>query len=271
MPVSKPFAIATEGPTIDGRNIDRQWIVDMAKYYDPKVYTAVVNLEHFLSMLPDSLFSALGKVLSLSTQETEILGEKKLQLMAVVDVPQSVADMQKAGKKAFSSIEPRHNFLNKGISYLTGLAITDSPASVGTESMKFSTLSTDSIYASNDAIAIEFEPETAAPGLGESLFSKVKELLGMKGKKDDDRFADVGKATELIAASQRELLDKFAAIEGLKAELDKTNETITSLKAQADTDRAAFTALQEKLDGTPDGTSQRPAATGGDGQTKTDC
>ncbi len=86
MPLSKPFVIATEGATIDGRNISRDALLQMAKNYDPKVYTAVANLEHFLSYAPDSLFSAYGKVVSLSTQETDILGDKKLQLLAVVEL-----------------------------------------------------------------------------------------------------------------------------------------------------------------------------------------
>ena len=44
MPITKPFAIATEGPTVDGRVISRQQIEDMARHYDPAAYTAVVNL-----------------------------------------------------------------------------------------------------------------------------------------------------------------------------------------------------------------------------------
>ena len=39
--ISKPFVIATEGATVDGRNISRDWLTQMASNYDPKVYTAV--------------------------------------------------------------------------------------------------------------------------------------------------------------------------------------------------------------------------------------
>ena len=137
MPQSKPFVVATEGPTIDGRNISKKWIADMAANYDPATYTAVVSLEHILSLSPDSLFSSYGKVVELATKEAEILGQKRLQLTAVVDAADEAVKMQKEGKKCFSSIEVRPNFLGAGRAYLTGLALTDTPASVGTESMRF--------------------------------------------------------------------------------------------------------------------------------------
>ncbi|BBE51125.1 hypothetical protein OYT1_ch1578 [Ferriphaselus amnicola] len=270
MPISKPFAIATEGPTVDGRNISRDWISQMAKNYDPKSYTAVANLEHYLSMMPDSVFSAHGKVVSLSTQETELMGEKKLQLMAVVDASEYVVSLQKAGKKLFASVEIANNFLNKGMAYLTGLAFTDNPASIGTESMKFSA-KPENIYSFSNEINIEFEADATAPILGESLLAKVKELLNFKSKKDEDRFADVGAAVEAIATSQRDLLDKYTELAGLSAELATANETITALQQQVEKDRAEFTAFKEKLDITPNGTGNRPAASGGDGLNKTDC
>ncbi|MBI5917777.1 MAG: GPO family capsid scaffolding protein [Nitrosomonadales bacterium] len=263
MPLSKPFVVATEGQTIDGRQITREQIQQMAANYDPKVYTAVANLEHYLSFMPESTFSAQGHVVSLTTQETTLMGDKKLQLMAVVDANDSVVSLQKKGQKAFASIELVNNFINKGITYLTGLAFTDSPASIGTQSMKFSA-KPENIYSFGEAVSIEFEPEASTPGLGESLFNKVKELLTGKGKKDEERFTDVGLAVLAIAASQRELLDKYS-------ELAKANETIATLQAQADKDRTEFAEFKAQVDAMPDGTSQRPPASGGNGANKTDC
>lgn len=42
--------IATEGPTVDGRKITRDWIEQMAASYDPKEYTALIWPEHLDSM-----------------------------------------------------------------------------------------------------------------------------------------------------------------------------------------------------------------------------
>lgn len=269
MPISKPFAIATEGPTIDGRNISRDMLAQMAKSYDPKVYTAVLNLEHYLSAAPDSVFGSYGKVVALGTQEAEILGEKKLQLTAVVDVAQGAVDMQKAGKKAFSSMEVKDNFINKGIHYLTGLAFTDKPASVGTESMKFSAFSgeKDSVYCFGAEISIDFDDPTAPPPAGETLLSKVKDLLGLNKKDADGRFSDIGKAVEVVATSQKDTLTEFAALKTQVADLS------TQLKAATDAGKAhetAFAELKSQLDKTTTGT-QRPPATGTNGDVKTDC
>lgn len=267
MPISKPFAIATEGKTVDGRFISREWIVQMAKHYDPKAYTANANLEHLLSWQPESVFSVQGPVVSLSTREAEFFGEKKLQLMAVVDASESVVSMQKVGKKLFASIEVAANFLDKGFAYLTGLAFTDTPASIGTESMKFSAKK-DSIYSFSTEIEIEFEKAEAQQTAGFSLLAKVKDLLNFKAKTDDARFTDIGLAVEAIAISQKELLEKFST------ELKAANDKVAELTAAAEKDRAAFAALSaavEKFSGLPNNQTPRPNSTGGKSSVVTDC
>lgn len=269
MAISKPFAVATEGPTIDGRNISREWIVQMAEKYDPAVYTSVADLEHYLSPMPDSTFSAQGKVVSLSTREVEIFGEKKLQLMAVVDANDSIIKMQKEGKKAFSSIDVLPNFLNKGFAYLRRLAFTDEPASIGTEAMQFS-VGTAQVerYAFTNEIEIEFEAEEKKPSAGDLLFTKVKDLLGL-GKKDTDaQFADQCKAIETVALSQKDLLEKFARIE---KDLADQGASVKLTTEAIETRRKELVELTEQLSRTPDGTTLRPAATGGDGEIKADC
>lgn len=276
MPLSKPFAIATEGPTIDGRKISRDWIVQMAKNYSTATYTAVANLEHYLSSLPDGIFKAYGKVVSLSTREAEIMGEKKLQLMAVVDASDELVAMQKKGQKAFASMEVINNFIGKGVAYLSGLAFTDKPASIGTESMKFSAAGADGErYAFDQEVEIEFEAEQT--NVGETLFTKIKALLGRGEKKTDDRFADLSKAIEEIALSQKELLDKFSTdIELIAGELQEgkafaTADDVKVLKEAQAKIVADFSALQAVL-GTTDGdqTTRNPA-TGGNGRIKPDC
>lgn len=271
MPLSKPFVIATEGPTIDGRNISRDWINQMAANYSPNVYTAVANLEHLLSYAPDSLFSAYGKVVSLSVQEAQIMGEKKLQLMAVVDVSESVVAMQKAGKKLFASIEVVSNFIGKGIAYLTGLAFTDTPASIGTESMKFSA-NKDDVYSFNTELAIEFEEAAKQPSAGETLFSKVKALLSFEKKDNEARFTDVGQAVEAIAQSQKKLLDLYAGLPDLtKIPGDELRQQIADMDAAQKKTAADFAAFKTAVEATPNGTGKRPSATGGTGSPTTDC
>ena len=276
MPLSKPFAIATEGKTIDGRTISREWITQMSDAYDTKVYTAVANLEHYLSSLPDSVFGAYGKVVSLDTREIDIMGDKKLQLMAVVDANDKLVALQKAGQKCFASMEVLHDFIGKGVAYLSGLAFTNTPASIGTEAMKFSLASAaGERYAFADEVTIEFEAD-AKPTAGDSLFAKVKDLLGLGKKEADARFADQAKAIEAIAQAQKDLLDKFTTVEPITAELieGKAFASADDIKALQEAQAkfaTDFAALQTKL-GNTDGDDQgRPPATGANGQIKTDC
>ncbi|ENH7330222.1 GPO family capsid scaffolding protein [Escherichia coli] len=53
---AKRFRIGVEGATTDGREIQREWLEQMAASYNPTVYTALINLEHIKSYLPDSTF-----------------------------------------------------------------------------------------------------------------------------------------------------------------------------------------------------------------------
>lgn len=271
MPISKPFAIATEGSTVDGRKISREWLTQMAANYSPKVYTAVANLEHYLSSLPDSVFGAYGKVLSLSTRETEILGEKRLQLMSVVDANEELVALQQKGKKAFASIEVLDNFANKGIAYLGGLAFTDRPASLATESMKFSVAgAAGERFAFNEEIEIEFEPETKPETKpGDTLFSKVKDLLGLTKKDNDGRFADQANAITAIAESQQEILQRFST--EVLEKFESQASAIKKLTADIATAQKDFADLKKTLSETDGDSTTRPPATGGEGRVKPDC
>jgi len=277
MPTTKPFAIATEGPTIDGRLITRQQIEDMAKSYDPAVYTALVNLEHFISFSPDSSFSAYGKVLKLGTRETDILGEKRLQLTAVADVSEAAADLQYKGKKAFASCEIMPNFIGKGISYLTGLALTDSPASTGTESMRFSAFSDSkqrSRYTFAGETGFEIEPAANTDGgngegsenTGASLVARVKELLGITGKSTNNALRDHAEAMSVIASNQRENAE---SITRLASELSTLATSLKAAENKLGENAQTLASIKASLESTPTHPTRPPATGSAVGQT--DC
>lgn len=64
---AKRFRIGVEGATTDGREIQREWLEQMAASYNPAVYTALINLEHIKSYLPE-LASPLADVVLNKTQ-----------------------------------------------------------------------------------------------------------------------------------------------------------------------------------------------------------
>jgi hypothetical protein len=141
MPKTKLFRVATSGPTTDGRQIDPQTLHDMAATYDPATYQARVNLEHYISAHPESAFGAYGDVLSLKTEPVTLnIGgqpQQRVALMAEIDAMDRLVDLKGRGQKLFTSIEVTPNFAGSSKPYLTGLAFTDNPASLGTEMMKF--------------------------------------------------------------------------------------------------------------------------------------
>jgi hypothetical protein len=275
---SKPFVIATEGQTTDGRNISREWLAQMAKNYKPEIFTAVVNLEHILSLLPDSPFSAYGKVKTLATRETEIFGQKRLQLTATVEAHDAAVKIQQEGKKCFASMEVVPNFTGRGEAYLTGLALTDTPASLGTEPMRFSAISSgkkEDIYAFAGETELDFKDthddedaqagrsNESAPPSGSALLEKVKELLGMKSR-DAQGFSDLAHAIETLALSQKELLNRQSAQQSSSTR--ENAELQTKIKTLAND----LTSLKTQLAATESGT-KRPSANGGAGLTQTDC
>lgn len=122
------ICIATEGNTVDGRIISREWIQDMAETYDPDFYCAVIWPEHDRG-------SAMGTVEA--TKAEEVNG--KLKLYAVIRPTRDLIYNNQLGQKQFCSIEPEDNFAGTGRTYLGGLGVTDEPASTGTTRMQFNT------------------------------------------------------------------------------------------------------------------------------------
>ncbi len=129
--------VAVSGPTIDGREITAQQINEMAESYNVGTYKANIWMEHLRGVHPDSSFGNYGHVLALKAEDYEINGTNQRALYAEMEVtPDLVAWNEKNQKKGFS-IEIAPNFAKTNKAYLSGLAVTDSPASLGTEALQF--------------------------------------------------------------------------------------------------------------------------------------
>src|SRR5437868_2595181 len=103
---SKFFRVAVEGATTDGRNIDRAWIEQMARTFDPQKYGARVWLEHIRGTYPDSDFRAYGDVTAVKAEEITLDGKKKLALFAqIAPLPDLVAMTTKHKQKIYPSIQ----------------------------------------------------------------------------------------------------------------------------------------------------------------------
>lgn len=262
----KKFRVAVSGNTVDGREIQPQHLRDAAANYNLEVYAARVNIEHILSPYPGSDFGAMGDVVALSAEDiTEGPLAGRTGLYAEIEPSERMKQMTDKGQKVYSSIELHPQFALNGKAYMMGLAMTDTPASLGTERLKFAAQQRASVMAFNNqqveapmiTEAIEAEViELAAQRSdeGKQWFNRVMGILGKGQKTDDQRFGQVHQAVEAVAQSQVDLGEQFSA-----AEQERQQDKVTIQKLTTD-----LAALRQQLEGTDGNFSQRPPAGGGD-------
>lgn len=263
---AKRFRIGVEGATTDGREIQREWLEQMAASYNPAVYTALINLEHIKSYLPDSTFNRYGKVTALFAEEiTEGPLAGKMALYADVEPTESLVELVKKGQKLFTSMEVSPKFADTGKAYLVGLAATDDPASLGTEMLTFSASAAHNplanrkqnpanLFTAAEETVIELEEiQDDKP----SLFARVTALFAKKEQSDDARFSDVHKAVELVATEQQNLSARTE--KSLSEQEERLSELETALQEQ----QTAFNELVNKLSHEDSRQDYRQRATGG--------
>lgn len=279
---SKFFAIASEGDTTDGRAISAQHIQEMADSYNPATYGARIWLEHIRGVFHDGPFKAYGDITELKAEKAD----GKLKLFAKIDPTPELVAINKARQKIYSSVEISPNFANTGGAYLMGLGVTDSPASLGTDMLKFSTTTEhnplaarkqdpSNVFSAAQETVLEFETATDTDP-ADSLFSKIKTLLAgndQKAKNDHQAFAaDLTQAVEAIADSQKDLLESYATLAAEAELLGALGERLDAMQEALDERDDQYKALLEQLDTTPSTHSSRGTSTGPTGDSvQTDC
>lgn len=132
--VSEWKIVATEGVTIDGREISEKQIKEMGESYSPFLYAALIWPEHSRSEWNVSEGHNWGEVLHVKAEKRS----GKWRLLSKLMPNSLLLSANKKGQKLYTSIEIHPNFQSTGKAYLMGLAVTDSPASTGTTRLKFS-------------------------------------------------------------------------------------------------------------------------------------
>jgi len=279
----KWFTVATEGQTTDGREIQPSWLEEIAATYDRKKYGARIWLEHIRSLLPDSPFKAYGDVLAVRTAKN---AEGKTTLEAQLDPTPELVAMNKTRQKIFTSMEIQPNFAGSGKYGLIGLAVTDSPASLGTDILAFAAQnptahpyaarkqSPENLFTSAMETVLDFSEPTTSPAsdAADSFFSRLGDLL--RGVGTSNRAPQERQTPQ----ASDELLQAFTAFEKAYREgSDATAAKVAKLESElAEFKKTAASAedlaqLRAVLDKTPNGYASRPAATGGNGEQVTDC
>lgn len=278
---TKFYRVCSAGRTIDGREVTPAQIDQMAETYNPATYGARVWVEHLRSLLPtDTPFRAYGDVLALKADNDE---NGTRVLLAQIDATDDLVKLNQQRQKVYWSIEIDPNFAGSGKAYLCGLAVTDTPASLGTEIIKLSQTHRgqlpnlpDRLYSA--AIEAPMEPEAAPPAPdGPSLLSKVKAILGGDKAASDTRFSQLEESVTVLATGMTEIK---AALTTLAAAAQPAQSAPTPPAApqapapqqpapDAPPTRAEFNALLERLSTTSDTPPRQPHA--GTGAAVTDC
>ena len=275
MAKSKFFRVAVEGGTTDGRTITREWVEQMAQRYNPQTYGARVNMEHYRGFDPEGLFKMYGDITAAKAEEVTIEGEKRLALFVQIDPTPALVELNKKRQKVYTSVEIHPNLNGKG-AYLTGLAITDSPASLGTDLLQFcagtgenSPLAArkqhkESLFTEGLETIIEFEDEQEK---GPGLLERVTALFSTHKKQSGADFSDVHQAVEAVATEVTSLDTS------MQKKFTEQAATITELTSQQQATAQALADLTAQLEGQEEFSHKRKPATGGDGTTtvSTDC
>jgi len=267
-----PLAIAAMGLTVDGREISEKDIDDIVTTYNYKKYGARINLDHEFNWSGwaaknliniDIKGGMLGDVIGLSTGKNE---DGIKVLYAVLSPNASFVQLNQADQAVYFSIEIDRDFMNSGQTYLTGLAVTDYPASTYTDRIHFSQQGKDNANntsSDTDLLKVSLGLEEAAKPT-KSLF---KQLFNFKKDNDDMTREELAAA---MADALGEPLLKFSqaleantqATQDLVAKQGTTTAPIDDVNTgtEADTSTGEPTAEFSAIDGKVNGLVEQIAA-----------
>lgn len=277
---SEPICILKVGNTVDGREVLQQDVDDIAETYNPKRYNARINEDH-------SKYSVkLGSVLSVDKRTAEDGDE----IWSVLKPNSFLLRNIEMGQLLHTSCEYRRNFAKSGKAYLTGLAFTDEPASLGTTEVSLSANSNDETVIvactgqviNSDNFSVQSE---------ESLLTKLSSLLKrsphndeqLSQQQEDD---DMSKALEeLLKQSIEQGKENQQQLSQLSEQVEKLNingqpqeqepeaeegAEVTELKGQVETLSSQVESLTgqiEKLSKLTDEDQRQLAGEGADDNT----
>ena len=266
--MKKRYRVATSGPTIDGREIKPEWLKQAAANYDTNIYAARINVEHLRSLSPNGEFGAFGDVTGLKAETGK---DGKVALYAEIEPNEKAIAANKAGQKVYTSIEIVENFAGTGEAYLVGLALTDSPASLGTERLNFTAQPADATYTAQPFTPMGQKAHAFAVGMAHPVELKFTENGETENETEAKGFFAELKDALLGAFAAQPQKTQTGLNEGLKETLtafaattaQKLQEMQTALDEQKqahDTLAAQFASLKTQLEKQPAQTYTRPPA-----------
>lgn len=224
------LCVATEGDTVDGRIMERQWLIDMGDTYDFNLWAALIWPEH------DDEGDNFGEVLDAMWREGE---DGKVRLFVSICPNMRLIYANNEGQLLFFSVEPEENWRGSGRTYLTGLAVTDHPASVGTTRLRFSRrnkLNKQGYYSCVITRDGKIKQEREMKNWQKLFGIKPKfeeEVPGDEGGQGDDKL-------QALANAVNELEGRVAAIEN---KLNDVKDDVDTIAEVVDTEE--FAAIRD--------------------------
>ena len=255
---SEPICILTAGKTADKRDIEQQVIDDIAETYDPKYYTARINEDH-------SKWSWKGG----SVLSAEKRGD---ELWAVIKPNSHLLRNIENGQLLHTSCEFERDFAGSGKAYLTGLAFTDEPASLGTTQVHLSKNSKDSnreyVSTGHTLNAEHFSQQNEDND--DSLFQKFKGWLKredhteqLSTHEDDEMSKETEELLKQSIEQNQQLNNNVSQLveqlskqtppeEPEEPKKPEANQEVTELKGQVEQLSSQVSELTEKFNKTTD-------------------
>lgn len=215
------LVLATAGATVDGREIKEQWLTDIAEQYDQEMYTAVINADH------EKWFGNFGLVHDVKLGKSK---DGKTTLLGRLNPNFRLIEMNRNSQRLFFSIEVEPKFADTGKAYLKGLALTDTPASLGTSQLKFSAQNSNAVLTQPEPLLFSM-PGDETTGLFEQFKTwlagnKTQDFKNQPLEQDDNEMTP-------------EQLEKIEALFAQQA------EALASVTGAVTTMAEAFTASQQ--------------------------
>jgi|GEM_PF-198219 len=263
--VTTRFRVAREGQTVDGRVLTRQEIMDMAVTYNPATYGARINVEHIAGFSPEPPFNAYGDVMTVDYA----IEDGMACLYNTISALPNLQALNKLGQKLYPSIEFIRDFTGSGRAYQVGLAMTDNPASLGTQAIKLTaggqTLRTNP--STEIFIMTQGTQQQQAPAVmtQQTLLEKLTALV--TGKTETPAATPPAQAPdqspELLNATAAGLLKLADSIVALSGQLQEQNGRLQQLETQFSTNgqqqQTATPTVQTQTTQTPPAAGQPPA------------
>src|SRR5471030_9036 len=236
------ICIATEGMTVDKRELTREMLIDAAETYNPDLYTALLWPEH------ERYAGNAGEVLEVEAGEDDA-GQVKLYARLCPSTDLIYANRN--GKLLFTSVEltPDGNFRGSGRHYLEGLGVTDEPASVGTTRMRFNKRKNNYFIGNSSPLVINEIKEMDMAGKEKSK-SKWRSLFSIEDEQtQEEETQPEPDKLQAMAEALAALENRVAALE---TKTDETDSAVDDIQSDVETvkevvDTEEFARLRDNL------------------------